>query len=191
MDAFLSVYNWLSQYVHPGTALSIIITFLVLYKYWLAPILTQTIKATADIQKVASTIADEKGNPILSYKALADLKEQIALLRDDFDEHSKNAEGHYDEVKRTGDLALWQKCDVGKCPNLGNITAKLDHVIHIFDTWDDKAEQSRQNAGATLDAISSQIRDCSNELKTLAKTVIEVLSNAVLGNNKRKTPNDR
>lgn len=188
MDFLASIYSWLTQFVNPGTAIAILIAAWVAHRFWLGPLVSQTIKATSDIQKVAATIADDKGNPILSYKALADLKEQISLLRDDFDEHTKSAESHYEDVKRSGDLAMWQKCDVGKCPNLGNILSKLDHVIHIFDTWDEKADASRQATGATLDSIASMIRDCSNDLKNFAKTVIEVLSNAVTGNNKRKPP---
>ena len=188
MDFLASIYSWLIQYVNPGTAIAMLVAALIAHKYWLGPLVKETIQATNDIQKVAATIADEKGNPILSYKALADLKEQISLLRDDFDEHAKSAVDHYDDVKRNGDLAMWQKCDVGKCPNLGNILAKLDHVIHIFDTWDEKADASRQATGATLETIATMIRDCSNDLKNFAKTVIEVLSNAVTGNNKRKPP---
>jgi hypothetical protein len=142
-------------------------------------------KATADIQKVADTISDDKGNPILSYQALADLKEHLALLRDDFEEHSTGASEHYDEVKNLGKQEHWQNCPVNRCPNLGNIIGKLDHIIHIFDTWDSKAEDSRRSTGATLSDIQTQIRECSNSLNNLAKTFIDVLSNAVTGNKKR------
>ena len=187
MDTLASLITYLWQALNPATAILTGAALVILF-YWGKGVTERMTKATLDIQKVASTIADDKGNPILSYQALSDIKEQLALLRDDFEEHANGATSHYADTSNLSKQEHWQNCPVNRCPNLPNITAKLDHIIHIFDTWDDKAEESRRNTGALLSEIQAMIRDCSNDLKNLAKTFIEVLSNAVSGNSKKRPP---
>ena len=179
MDVLVSIFSWLSQYIHPGSAVLIIVTFLVLYRFWLNPFLTQTIQATNDIQKVAATIADEKGNPILSYKALSDLKEQISLLRDDFDEHSNRADTHYSDLQHVASSEHWKTCDVSKCAHMQQIFNKLDKVTERFDQFDKRAEETRTNTYVSLQDIREGIKDLGKELADLAKSIISLLSNSL------------
>lgn len=132
---------------------------------------------TVDI--MGKAIVNEKGNPIATYDVLSSIKQELSLLRDDFEEHSTSAADHYKDVERIAGDEHWKNCSIDKCPLMSNIFVKLDKVLDRFDQFDKLAEDSRKNTSASLDSISKGMRDLSKELSSIAQTIVGVLSTLI------------
>ena len=175
MDILIALYGWLSQFIHPLSALMVLAAIYVLYKYWLKPFTALVAKTTLDLEKVSKTLADDKGNPIISFSLLADLKEQIALLRDDFEEHSNKAIDHYTDLQHVSSAEHWKTCDINKCVHMQQIFNRFEKATERFDAFDKRAEETRTNTTLTLQDIREAIKDLGKELGDLAKLIINVL----------------
>lgn len=176
MDILVALYGWLSQYIHPFSAIIALAAVFVLYKYWLKPFTALVSKTTLDLEKVSKTLADEKGNPIISFSLLADIKEQLALLRDDFEEHESKADSHYSDLQHVTSAEHWKTCDINKCVHMQQIFNKFDKATERFDAFDKRVEETRANTNLSLQDIREGQKDLGKELGDLAKLIINVLA---------------
>lgn len=162
--------------MHPAIAVVLVGAGIIIYRYVLKPFVTLVGKTTADLERVSKTLADEKGNPIISFSLLADVKQEIALLRDDFEEHATKADGHYSDLQHVSSSEHWKTCDINKCIHMQQIFNKFDKATERFDAFDKRAEETRANTNLSLQDIREGQKDLGKELGDLAKLIINVLA---------------
>lgn len=169
------IYNWLAQRFDPVVVVALMLAGWVVFRFWLKPLTTLIAKTTADLERVSKTLADDKGNPIISFSVLADVKEQVSLLRDDFEEHAEKADTHYSDLQHVASADHWKTCDINKCVHMQQIFNRFEKATERFDAFDKRAEETRTNTTLTLQDIREAIKDLGKELGDLAKLIINVL----------------
>ena len=156
---------------------------LLLAGWWLTWATKRIYRLTGTIEGLGNASLDDKGRPLFDYRVLIEIREQLVRLRDDFENHADLFTEHHADVARVANGDPWKTCLVEHCPNLSAIIHKIDLLIKLFDSFDDKAQQSREATGATLSQISLQITEIARQLSSDAvesrKTTQESLKNIV------------
>ena len=137
------------------------------------------VRRTIEYLGVASL--DDKGKPLFDFSLLLEIREQLVKLRSDFETHADLLEEHNENIEDIKRGEPWKTCLIDHCPNLSNIIHKIDILIHLFNTFDDKAQESRTQTGATLVQLSDQIDSITKQINSDAienrKNTQEALQN--------------
>lgn len=167
-------WNWIQS---QSSSLITLLAIIGLYLLWrhVENSASEIKRTTATIDSLGQKLLSEKNDPSVSFSFLSDIKDIVAEIREDLEDHNVEAHNHYTDVKRLSDEEPWKHCSIEKCPHLPKILDKIERVIEKFNQFDIDAERSRQATRTTLTQLDSHVGKVHTEFNNLARTIIDVL----------------
>ena len=168
------VWNWIQSQL---SSLIPLLAIVGLYLLWrnIEHMTTELKRITTTIDSLGNRLLSDKNDPNVAFSFLSDIKDIVAAIREDLEDHNSEAHNHYSDVKRMSDEEPWKHCSIEKCPHLPKILDKIERVIEKFNQFDIDAERSRQATGTTLTQLDSHVGKVHTEFNNLARTIIDVL----------------
>lgn len=128
------------------------------------------------VEHMGRATVDEQGNPLIKTDDLQSIRNKVDSLRSEFFEHANAAKTHYLDLEHVSSTDHWKTCDISKCIHLQQLFHRFDKLTERFDSFDKRAEETRNNTTMSLSDIRDDQKNLGRELADLARRIINVLS---------------
>ncbi len=138
--------------------------------------------AIEQIEAVAQTHSDEKGNIVVShYAAYSSMREILIEIKTLLECFVDDAKGHYQDVARLTDEEHWKNCPVDKCPHLpksfASILEKIQSFVARFETYEILSTESRNRTNEVLDKQAEELQNLAREIIATLRSFRDERSN--------------
>jgi hypothetical protein len=157
----------------------------VYYFIKLVKLVVAKIESSSDvISTLGKSLTNEKGEPINQVEHFNQVSDYLRDLKQISINHNEEAKLHYQHTKTLADENKVKNCEAQNCPYLIKMIAEVRSFTEKFDSFEEKARDSRVATGASLEEIRSQMVVLASEVSAQSKQMVGVLSDILTGRKK-------